>query len=124
MRYLVDGMNVVGSRPDGWWRDRPGARRALVAQLATLADGDEVAVVFDGRPQPGEVEAAGDVHVTAHFAPGGPDAADDCIVSTVEADTDPATLVVVTSDSTLADRVRSLGAGVVGAGTFRRRLDG
>ena len=53
-RWLVDGTNVVGSRPDGWWRDRPAAFRRLVEALGPLAaNGDEVTVVFDGRPAPG-----------------------------------------------------------------------
>jgi len=44
----------VGSRPDGWWRDRPGAFRRLVDELGALVvAGDEVTVVFDGRPAPG-----------------------------------------------------------------------
>ena len=52
---LVDGNNVIGSRPDGWWRDRPGAARRLVAELQALAarTGDHITVVFDGRPAPG-----------------------------------------------------------------------
>ena len=52
-RLLVDGNNVVGSKPDGWWRDRAGATRRLVAALQSLAarTGDEVTVVFDGRPR-------------------------------------------------------------------------
>ena len=45
-RWLVDGMNVIGSRPDGWWRDRRGAMRRLVEDLARL-EGD-VTVVLDG----------------------------------------------------------------------------
>ena len=32
-RLVVDGMNVIGSRPTGWWRDRPGAMRGLVREL-------------------------------------------------------------------------------------------
>jgi predicted RNA-binding protein with PIN domain len=50
-RWLVDGNNVMGSRPDGWWRDRPAAMQRLVSALDDLAaeTGDEVAVVFDGR---------------------------------------------------------------------------
>ncbi len=47
-RWIVDGMNVIGSRPDGWWRDRRGAMERLVRELESL-DG-EVAVVFDGKP--------------------------------------------------------------------------
>src|SRR4051794_7041159 len=48
-RYLVDGMNVIGSRPDGWWRDRGGAMRRLVADLERFAAAhpdDEVVVVL------------------------------------------------------------------------------
>ena len=53
----------------------------------------------------------------------GPDAADDVIAARAAADPDPATLVVVTSDARLAERVRAGGAAVEGAGGFRRRLD-
>lgn len=121
MRWLVDGMNVIGSRPDGWWRDRDGAVRALVAVLDAFAAGEDpqVAVVFDGRPV--AVDAR---RVDVRFAPrGGRNAADDEIARLVAADPDPASLRVVTSDVTLADRVRALGADVLGAGTFRRRLE-
>ncbi|TDC70074.1 hypothetical protein E1193_30120, partial [Micromonospora sp. KC606] len=34
---IVDGANVVGSRPDGWWRDRAGAAARLRDALAPLA---------------------------------------------------------------------------------------
>ena len=52
MHLVVDGMNVIGSRPDGWWRDREAASRRLVDRLERLvrADGAEVTVVFDGHP--------------------------------------------------------------------------
>ncbi len=33
---IVDGANVVGSRPDGWWRDRPGAAARLRGELVPL----------------------------------------------------------------------------------------
>jgi hypothetical protein len=35
---IVDGANVVGSRPDGWWRDRAGAAVRLHDNLAKLAE--------------------------------------------------------------------------------------
>ena len=120
-RWLVDGMNVVGSRPDGWWRDREGAKRALAARLAEFAraTGDEVTVVFDGRPF--EVD---EPPVRIDFAPSrARNAADDEIARRVDADADPGSIAVVTSDQDLASRVRAHGAEVVAAGGFRRRLD-
>ena len=119
-RWLVDGMNVIGSRPDGWWRDRTGAMRALAVQLDRFARdrGEGVTVVFDGRPR--GIEA----RVEVRFAPaGGRNAADDEIARMVAVDDAPGDLLVVTSDADLAARVRAAGADVEGAGTFRRRLD-
>ena len=54
----------------------------------------------------------------------GPNAADDDIAALVESDDEPGGLSVVTSDGDLARRVRDAGATVVGAGEFRRLLDG
>jgi predicted RNA-binding protein with PIN domain len=121
VRWLVDGMNVVGSRPDGWWRDRRGAMRGLVRRLDAFAaeSGDELAVVFDGRPF--ELESEGVVEVG--FAPGGRNAADHAIAERVEADAEPRSLTVVTSDRELAKRVRAAGAAVESSGAFLRRLD-
>jgi predicted RNA-binding protein with PIN domain len=113
-RLIVDGMNVLGSRPDGWWRDRPGAMRRLVDKLEDVDDYDAVVVVLDGEP----FDLAGD-DVEVRFASRrGPNAADDDIAAMAdEGDT------VVTSDADLERRVRSKGADVIGAGAFRRRLD-
>jgi predicted RNA-binding protein with PIN domain len=118
-RWLVDGMNVIGSRPDGWWRDRTGAMGALAVELDRFADasGEQVTVVFDGQPRDVRAE------VTVRFAPGGRNAADDEIARMVAADEKPGDLHVVTSDADLAARVRTAGGEVEGAGTFRRRLD-
>jgi predicted RNA-binding protein with PIN domain len=106
--WIVDGNNVMGARPDGWWRDREGAMRRLVARLDAFAaaTGDPVAVVFDGRER--AVDAA---RVEVAFAPH----ADDAIAArATAADT------VVTSDRGLAARVPG---DTVGAGAFRRRLE-
>jgi predicted RNA-binding protein with PIN domain len=121
--WVIDGMNVIGSRPTGWWRDRPRAMRELVEELAAFADatGEPVAVLLDGRP----FDLEGRDGVTVRFASRrGPNAADDDIAALVAADDDPGGLSVVTSDADLARRVRAAGATVVGAGEFRRRLDG
>jgi hypothetical protein len=106
-RLVVDGMNVIGTRPDGWWRDRRGAQRRLVAALAAL--GEPLTVVFDGRehetdPPPG-IEVA--------FAPH----ADDAIAALSAPG-----VTVVTSDRGLADRVRAAGGEVTAAKEFRDRL--
>jgi predicted RNA-binding protein with PIN domain len=117
-RWVVDGMNVIGSRPTGWWRDREGAMRELVEELRRLDE--PVVVVFDGRPF--ELEGTGEVEV--RFASKrGRNAADDDITALVAAAADPSRLRVVTSDRDLEERVREHGAEVVGAGSFRARLD-
>jgi predicted RNA-binding protein with PIN domain len=121
MRLIVDGMNVIGSRPDRWWRDRRGAMRRLVAALGRYAreSGDDVTVVLDSRPfDVGEPDA-----ITIRFAPGGRNAGDDEIVRIAEADAAPGTLHVVTSDRELTKRVNALGAHVIPAGGFRAELD-
>ena len=46
---VVDGANVVGSRPDGWWRDRPGAARRLAEELdAAQLPYDAIVLVLEG----------------------------------------------------------------------------
>ena len=124
-RLIVDGMNVIGSRPTGWWRDRDGAKRKLIATLQDFvaAAGVDVTVVLDGRPLDGLPEGEqGDLRVL--YAPRrGRDAADDRIVELVDADDDPAGLAVVTSDRALRERVEQLGARAVGSSTFLRRVD-
>ena len=121
--WLIDGNNVMGSRPDGWWRDRRGAARALTAQLAEFAarEGVPVTVVFDGAPFDLDVPGGAPLEV-AFAARRGRDAADDEIARRVAGAADPAALTVVTSDAGLARRVRGHGAEVVPAGRFRGEL--
>jgi predicted RNA-binding protein with PIN domain len=122
MRWLIDASNVIGSRPDGWWRDRQGATQRLLDALREFAaTGEQVTVVLDAGPpewagRDGELEVA--------IAPRrGRDAADDEIARRLEVDPDAGSVRVVTSDAALAARARERGAQVEGAGTFRRRLD-
>jgi predicted RNA-binding protein with PIN domain len=122
MRWIVDGMNVIGSRPTGWWRDRPGAMRDLVGELEAFAyhSGHQIRVVFDGKPFDLDSQAVDVLFASRR----GPNAADDDIAALVAGDSDPSGLSVVTSDADLARRIRDAGAAVVGAGEFRRRLEG
>ena len=118
-------MNVVGSRPTGWWHDREGAIGRLVTRLQALAaiDGWSITVVIDGRPHPGLPEGKnGDLEVVYASRPGR-NAADDRIVEIVLASASPGDLEVVTADRDLADRVRRRGARVSGPGELLRRLD-
>lgn len=116
-RIVVDAMNVIGSRPDGWWRDRDGAARRLVRTLRARASrtGERIAVVLDGRPLPDLPEGVHGGVLVAYAKRGGRDAADDRIVEEVARDRDPGSLTVVTSDRGLRARVEALGARVVGA---------
>ena len=123
-RWLVDGMNVIGSRPDRWWNDPDEAVRRLIDTLDRYAkeSGEQVTVVFDRQPR----DVSSGIHgaITVAFASRrGRNAADHEIAEMVADDESPATLKVVTSDRDLADRVRQRGARVSSSGSFRRRLD-
>lgn len=117
-------MNVIGSRPDGWWKDRHRAMVALVERLehwaSDKAERDDVAVVFE-RPPKTPIPASR-VAVT-HAPRAAANSADDEIVRMVGADTQPGEIRVVTSDKALVDRVRYLGASVFPAESFRDLID-
>lgn len=125
---VVDAMNVRGSVPDGWWRDKPGALRRLVEAIADHDwDDDEwVVVVADGRPVV-DLPAGTRGRVELRYAGRSDrDAADDDIVAlahelAAEAEPDDGPIVVVTSDRGLVDRLPP-GVEVEGARAFRRRL--
>ena len=116
---VIDAANVIGSRPTGWWRDRPGAARRFTAQVrATAAAGrldPPVTLVLEGRAREGADEGAADGVEVVH-APG---EGDDTIAVIAEAHPDA---VVVTADRGLADRVRASGAEVVGPTWLLDRL--
>jgi predicted RNA-binding protein with PIN domain len=129
VRWIVDGMNVIGTRPDGWWKDRSAAMVALVEKLdrwalanggADAGDVGNVTVVFE-RP-PSTVIRASRIEVT-HAPRAAANSADDEIVRLVQVDAEPHEIRVVTSDKVLAERVRSLGASVCPAESFRELVD-
>jgi len=122
---VVDGMNVIGSRPDGWWRDRDGAARRLLTKLQRFAaaTGGEVTLVLDGRPLPDVVEGRHDGVEVVYARRAGRDAGDDRLVELVALLPEAANVRVITSDRVLAGRVRDLGATVSGSGGFLELLD-
>ena len=108
---IVDGANVVGSRPDGWWKDRAGAARRLHEQLL-VADlpHDEVVLVLEGQAK-GGVAAGRDAHVRTVHAPG---SGDDAIVAQARAAAEQGRrAAVVTADRILMGRVERHGATVM-----------
>lgn len=121
MHRIVDAMNVIGSRPDGWWRDRAGAVEGLVAALDAWAGTVEerVTVVLERQP-PRPLDAE---RVEVVWAPRpGRDAADDEIVRRLPEWVEAEEVVVVTSDRALAERAEAIGAAIEPARAFRRRL--
>jgi len=122
MRWLVDGMNVIGTRPDHWWRDRDQAMLKLVDALErwAAAEGEEVVVVFERRPSP---PIRSTVIEVAHAPKPKANAADDEIVRRLKADPDAHMVRVVTSDRALAERSHAVGATVEGAESFRLRIE-
>ncbi|QWB22448.1 MULTISPECIES: NTP pyrophosphohydrolase [Streptomyces] len=113
---VVDAANVVGSVPDGWWRDRRGAAERLRDRLASdgvpgVAGPVEVLLVVEGAAR--GVESVPGVRVES--APG---SGDDHIVDVV-AGAAGRSVLVVTADRELRRRVAELGAEVAGPRTVR-----
>jgi predicted RNA-binding protein with PIN domain len=122
VRYLVDGMNVIGTRPDAWWKDRDRAMLRLVDLLERWAahEGEDVTVVFERPPSP---PIRSTVIAVLHAPRPKRDAADDEIMRLLESDPQPHAVRVVTSDRWLADRAYAAGATVEGADSFRTRIE-
>jgi predicted RNA-binding protein with PIN domain len=122
VRWIVDGMNVIGSRPDGWWRNRARAMTALVARLEqwAAAEGADVTVVFE-RPLSPLIESS---TISVTNAPkAAANSADDEIVRLVRDSSDPAQIRVATSDRALSERVKAAGAHVYPAEKLRNLID-
>jgi predicted RNA-binding protein with PIN domain len=122
MRWLVDGMNVIGTRPDKWWKDRDAAMLKLVDQLErwAAAEGEDVTVVFERQPSPPIRSTVIDV---AHAPKPKANAGDDEIVRRLKADDEPHAVRVVTSDRGLSERAYAAGATVEGSDSFRTRIE-
>lgn len=118
---VVDGANVVGSRPDGWWRDRAGAAARLHHRLAVADTSyDEIVLVLEGQAKAG-VPRGKDGHLrTAHATRDGD--------STITAEARTAcergdSVVVVTADRGLQMRVEGVGARTMSPGWLLDLLD-
>jgi len=122
MRWIVDGMNVIGSRPDGWWRNRRLAMSTLIKHLEqwATAEHEDVTVVFE-HPLSPPVESS--IITIAHAPRAAANSADDEIVAIVHAAGDSQDIRVVTSDRALTERVGALGATVYPAQRLRDLID-
>ncbi|MEV0676838.1 NYN domain-containing protein [Actinosynnema sp. NPDC050436] len=118
---VVDAANVIGSVPDGWWRDRAGAaeklRNSLVEVGAQGVPGFtggpvEVVLVVEGRAR--HVQSVPGVRVVSATSSG-----DDAIVAVVRAESTGRPTAVVTADRELRRRVTELGASVLGPRSIR-----
>jgi len=117
---VVDAANVVGSVPDGWWRDRAGATARLRDSLVEVAEQGlseapgplEVVLVVEGEAR--GVESVDRVRVVS--APG---SGDDTIVDVVRNEAAGRPCLVVTADRELRERVAELGASVLGPRSVR-----
>jgi predicted RNA-binding protein with PIN domain len=122
VRWFVDGMNVIGTRPDAWWKDRHGAMVGLVQLLEkwVAATGEDVVVVFEQPPRP---PIRSSVIEVAHAPRPRRDSADDEIVRRVAAEAKPGEIRVVTSDLWLVDRIHAVGATVHPSAPFRALIE-
>lgn len=118
---VVDGANVVGSRPDGWWKDRAGAARRLHEALMTAdVPQEKVVLVLEGAAK-GGVRPGRDAHVRTVHAQG---SGDDAIVAETEsASASGHRVTVVTADRILMGRVEHHGARVMSPTWLLGELD-
>ena len=118
---VVDGANVVGSRPDGWWHDRPGAAARLHARLLDArALAPRVVLVLEGRARAGVPEAVTHAVEVVHAVSDGDSTIVDEVRRVVAAGR---TAAVVTADRGLAARVESLGATLLRPGWLLDRIE-
>jgi hypothetical protein len=138
VRWLIDGNNVFGSRPDGWWNDRGAAARRFTQRVAEWCrtHDDHVTIVFDAPVEHATAELAGGNLVIVEAPRRGRDAADDHIVELASSpvaeileNDDPAAddqitddpVTVVTSDRGLRRRLPA-DVAVMGVGRFRELI--
>ncbi len=118
---VVDAANVVGSVPDGWWRDRPGAAARLHAGLVAAAlPFTQVVLVLEGAARRGVPEGSEGQVTTVHAHGSG----DDEIVDRVRGlAVDGHAVALATADRGLLARVEHLTVEVLGPRALRQRCD-
>lgn len=123
MNWIIDGNNVYGSRPDGWWNDRDAAARRLAQAVAAWCrtHADDVVLVFDAPVSSQTLALAGGNLSIVESRRRGRNAADDHIVELVGTSGDPG-CTVVTSDRGLRGRLPP-SVEVMGAGRFLTLLE-
>lgn len=126
MRWIVDGNNVYGSRPDGWWNDRGAAAARFAQRVAEWCrtHDDEVTLAFDGPLPSAVADVAGGNLAIVEAPRRGRNAADDLIAHLAAAHLDERPhdeLTVVTSDKGLRARLDP-GVTVIGCGRFREMI--
>jgi hypothetical protein len=118
---LIDAANVIGSRPNGWWRDRPGAARTFVERVraATVSGrlAEPIVVVLEGKSRSG-VETGVAAGVTVLHASG---SGDDTLLA-VAADA-AGHVTLVSADRALCQRAEALGADIAKPGWLIALLD-
>jgi hypothetical protein len=133
---VVDGANVVGSRPDGWWRDREGAARRLAGRIAAALTTDraglaealghpgaelQVHLVLEGAAARVE-DLPTNPRLTIVRARADGDSTIAALAADLGTDGSGGALVVVTADRALRERVRGSGAVTTGPGTLLNAL--
>ena len=125
---MVDVANVMGARPDGWWRDRPGAALRLGREVAALAGQEEApasgwVLVLEGRARDAAPLLAAELAGTPVRLVSALGSGDDTIVQVVaESVARDESCLVVTADRELRRRCEELNASVVGPGWLLGRL--
>ena len=127
VRWIVDGNNVYGSRPDGWWNDRAAAATRFaqcVAEWCRTHD-EQVTIVFDAPVAESTATIAGGNLRIVEARRRGRDGADHEIVAIVDGHVsnhpDEAETTVVTSDRGLRARLPAR-VRIEGVGRFRNRV--
>jgi hypothetical protein len=133
LHVVVDAANVVGSRPDGWWRDRGGAARSLAGRLVAVLAQDpghlaealghrgtdlRVHLVLEGAARVADLPTHPHLDVVHADADG--DTAIVALATDLARAPDP--VLVVTADRGLRSRVLDAGATTAGPNTLQNAL--